>query len=272
MFSFGWFSSGRDQAAVDLFSAVMDRIASGFIPGRLAYVFCDREAGESRAADHFGAVVRRRGVPLIRHSSRELRSLIRQRSPETAAFRRAFDAEVLGLLKGFQVEMAVMAGYMLIISEELCRAFLCLNLHPALPGGPKGAWQEVMWQLLAAGARETGAMMHLATPELDAGPPLTFFRLPLSGPDFGPLWAQFHRKLMTQDLGRIQAGEGESEPLFAKLRAEELRREFPLIILTLRNLAAGALHLSRRGVSQAGRLIPGGLDLTEQVENYLKRE
>ncbi|PIU53030.1 MAG: hypothetical protein COS90_08320 [Deltaproteobacteria bacterium CG07_land_8_20_14_0_80_60_11] len=34
--TFGWFSSGRDQAAIDLFNAVADRLASGFIPGRLA--------------------------------------------------------------------------------------------------------------------------------------------------------------------------------------------------------------------------------------------
>jgi hypothetical protein len=35
MVTFGRFSSGRDQAANDLFTAVMDRMANGFIPGRL---------------------------------------------------------------------------------------------------------------------------------------------------------------------------------------------------------------------------------------------
>jgi len=58
MFTFGWFSSGRDQAALDLFNAVLDRIYSGFIPGRLAYVFCDRKKRETRASDHFLAAVR----------------------------------------------------------------------------------------------------------------------------------------------------------------------------------------------------------------------
>jgi hypothetical protein len=58
MFSFGWFSSGRDQAALDLFNAVLDRIETGFILGRLAYVFCDRKKGETRASDHFLAAVR----------------------------------------------------------------------------------------------------------------------------------------------------------------------------------------------------------------------
>jgi hypothetical protein len=48
MFTFGWFSSGRDQAAIDLFNAAADRLARGFIPGRLAYV-CDRAPGETAA-------------------------------------------------------------------------------------------------------------------------------------------------------------------------------------------------------------------------------
>ena len=45
MFTFGWFSSGRDQAAIDLFTAVMDRLASGFIPGRLAEHAAAEESG-----------------------------------------------------------------------------------------------------------------------------------------------------------------------------------------------------------------------------------
>ena len=271
MFTFGWFSSGRDQAALDLFNAVLDRIESGFIPGRVAYVFCDREPGETRASDHFLAAVRRRGVPLVTHSSGKLRSLIRQKAPELAAFRRAYDAEVIQHLQGFQVEVVVMAGYMLILSELLCRTFLCLNLHPALPGGPKGTWQEVMWQLMSARAREAGAMMHLATPRLDAGPPVAYFRFPLSGTAFAAGWEQWERKRKTQTLAQIQAQEGEAEPLFALLRAEELRREFPLILLTLKNLASGAFHLSREGVTLAGRLIPEGIDLTEQVEEFIRK-
>lgn len=272
MFTFGWFSSGRDQAALDLFKAVMDRIDSGFIPGRLAYVFCDREPGETRASDHFLAAVRRRGVPLVTHSSRELRRLIRQKAPELAACRRAYDAEVIQRLQGFPVEVVVMAGYMLILSELLCQTFLCLNLHPALPGGPQGTWQEVMWQLMSARALEAGAMMHLATPRLDAGPPVAYFRFPLSGAAFAPGWEQWERKLKTQTLAQIQAQEGEAETLFALLRAEELRREFPLILLTLKNLAEGSFHLSGEGVSVAGRLIPAGVDLTGPVEEYLREE
>ena len=55
MVNFGWFSSGRDQAAIDLFEAVYRQMEQGFIPGRLAFVFCDRAPGESPAADRFHA-------------------------------------------------------------------------------------------------------------------------------------------------------------------------------------------------------------------------
>lgn len=269
-FRFGWFSSGRDQAAVDLFNAALEHIDRGFIPGRIAYVFCDREPGESHASDHFHAVVRARGIPLVTYSSRELRRLIRQQAPELAAFRNAFDGQVIERLRGFEAEIVVMAGYMLIISEVMCRTFLCLNLHPAVPGGPKGTWQEVMWQLMAEGAREAGGMMHLATPELDAGPPVTYFRFPLTGPTFEPLWGQWSRKVQQIPLAAIQAQEGEGEPLFARIRAEELRREFPLILLTLKNLAEGRFNLTRAGVEFQGRLLPRGLDISDQVEEFIK--
>jgi phosphoribosylglycinamide formyltransferase-1 len=271
MFTFGWFSSGRDQAAIDLFKAVADRLADGFIPGRMAYVFCDRAPGETAASDRFLAAVRDRGVPLVTVSSAQLRALIRQRAPELEAFREAFDATVIERLQDYAAEVAVLAGYMLIASPRLCRAFLCLNLHPAVPGGPKGTWQEVMWQLMAAGNQEAGGMMHLATPELDQGPPVTYFRLPLTGPEFEPLWADFTRKRRQHRLAEIQAREGEAEPLFAKIRQEELRREFPLILLTLKNLAEGRFKLSWAGVHADGRLLPRGVDLSGEVEEFLKQ-
>ena len=268
-FTFGWFSSGRDQAALDLFTAAWERMADGFIPGSIAYVFCDREPGESAAADRFLEAVQARRVPVVTHSSRHLRQLLREGGTQVEKAREAFDAEVIALLAGFKVRVVVLAGYMLIISPLLCRTYLCLNLHPALPGGPKGSWQEVMWQLMETGAKETGAMMHLATPELDAGPPVAYFRFPLTGPAFEPLWRQYNHKRQSLSLKEIQVREGEKEPLFAHLREEELRREFPLILLTLKSLAEGRLHLTPAGVEVQGRLAPGGVDLSEQVEKFL---
>ncbi len=115
-------------------------------------------------------------------------------------------------------------------------------------------------------------MMHLATPELDEGPRVTYFRFPLTGPEFEPLWAGFDRKRRTLSLAAIQVREGEAEPLFAKIRAEELRREFPLILLTLKNLAEGRFRLTPAGVEVKGHIAPSGFDITEQVQEFLMRE
>lgn len=270
MFTFGWFSSGRDQMALDLFTAAQDYMDRGLIKGRLAYVFCDRAPGESLASDLFQAAVRERGVTLVTQSSAALRALIRQGGPGVEEAREAFDAQVIELLKKYPAEVVVLAGYNLIISSLLSRTFLCLNLHVSVPGGPQGTWQEVIWRLMDECAREAGAMMHVATPELGAGPPVTYCRFPLSGPDFAPLWEQFLQKKQTLSLAEIKARKGEAEPLFAKIRAEELRREFPLMLLTLAAIAERSIRLTPAGVKVEGCLFPRGLDFTGQVNNLLK--
>ncbi len=272
MFTFGWFSSGRGQGSIDLLTAAHQKMVEGFIPGRISYVFCDRETGETPAADRFHEVVRSLGLPLITLSSLGLRQLLRQKAPEAAAARLEFDQRVLARLGGFEAAVVVLAGYMLVLGPRLCEQLLCLNLHPAVPGGPQGTWRHVMWQLMESGAREAGAMMHLVTPVLDKGPPVTYFHFPLQGPGFDPLWRSYQEKRQRFSLEEIKAREGDQEPLFALLRAEELRREFPLILLTLKNLATGRLKLTPEGVRQAGRLVTGGFDITEQVEDYLRSE
>lgn len=271
MMRFGWFTSGRDQAALDLFQTAAEEMARGFIPGKIAYVFVDREPGESPAADRLMAAVKARGLPLVTLSSQELREALRQRRPEAEARRQAFDAQVIELVQGYQAEVVVLAGYMLIVSPLLCRTLLCLNLHPALPGGPAGTWQEVMWQIIAHRSPEAGAMMHLATPELDKGPPVTFCRFSTRLGRLPELWAALEEQLRREPLAAIRARDGEAQPLFQALRAEELRREFPLILLTLKSLAEGRIRLTREGAVVDGGLRPQGLDLTPEVEEMLAR-
>ncbi len=270
MFSFGWFSSGRGQGSIDLLTTAEQEMQTGFIPGRIAYVFCDREPGETPAADRFHGVVRSLDLPLISLSSQGLRQKIRQKSADVEEARLEFDSQVWELLAGYDIEVAILAGYMLVVSPRLCEQLLCLNLHPAVPGGPQGTWRQVMWQLMEVGAREAGAMMHLVTPELDKGPPVTYFHFPLHGPGFDPLWQAYREKRHQLSQEDIKAKEGDQEPLFAYIRAEELRREFPLILLTLKNLATRRLVLTPEGVREGGRLVPGGFDITAEVEEYLE--
>jgi folate-dependent phosphoribosylglycinamide formyltransferase PurN len=158
----------------------------------------------------------------------------------------------------------VMAGYMLVASPELCRRFAILNLHPALPGGPKGTWQDVIWELLEAEAEETGAMIHLATAQLDRGPVVAFFRLPLRGPDWDPLWEQWHAKRATRSVVEIAADEGEDEPLFAEIRRRGEVREIPLLYQALRQFADGKLNTANGCVFAESTRLP--LDVTDLVE------
>ena len=270
MFYFGWFSSGRGQAAIDLLAAVHDQVVSGYIPGQIAFVFCDREPGEDQAADQFQAAVQIRQLPLVTYSSRSLREKIRQHTSDLEKVRTAFDQAVIEQVQEYEAQILVLAGYMLVLSPNLCRRFLCLNLHPALPDGPIGTWQQVIWQLIADEARSAGAMMHLATPTLDRGPVVTYCHFSLTGPDFAPFWQQLRKKRQLLGLREIIQQEGEAEPLFARLRAEELRREFPLIILTLKNLADSTFKLTHNGVEVASKLMPNGICINYQVEKLLR--
>jgi len=138
----------------------------------------------------------------------------------------------------------MLVGYMLIVSNALFDKWPLINLHPAKPGGPKGSWQEVIWELIKKREDEAGAMIHLVTETLDEGPPLTYCSFPIRGGEFDVLWGQFEEKIQRKSLPEIIKGEGEQEPLFEKIRDEELSREFPLIIVTLQKLAEGYIKIT----------------------------
>ena len=144
---------------------------------------------------------------------------------------------------------------MLITSPDLCARFAMLNLHPALPGGPTGTWQQVIWQLLADEADETGAMVHLATAELDRGPVVAYCSFPIVGLRWDRLWHAFRRQRDALGLDALAAAEGERQPLFAEIRRQGERREIPLLYQTVREFAdehlAGARRRGRRGDRRA---------------------
>ncbi len=84
--------------------------------------------------------------------------------------RQGFTAAVTETLVAHQVDLVAMAGFGTILTEAVHRAFpnRILNTHPALlPQFP--GWHAVR-DALAAGVRETGCTVHLATIEMDAGP------------------------------------------------------------------------------------------------------
>ena len=270
MLRIGWFSTGRGEGSRGLLRFVHERLGLSGIDARIEFVFSNREPGEAEGSDAFFALVNEYGMPLVTHSSAKFR---RERGGGFAALRAEYDRQVMGLLAGRAVDICVLAGYMLIAGGEMCRAYPLLNLHPALPDGPIGTWQEVVWQLIEQRAPRTGAMIHLATEEVDRGPVVSYVTVPLTGPAFQPHW----QALESQDLTGIKAAQGEEFPLFQLIRREQFSREPYLLLETLRALSNGAVVVDG-GVARNNRVeaLDGppypGLCLDRQIEEAMKRE
>ncbi|MCL2475303.1 MAG: hypothetical protein FWF37_04200, partial [Chloroflexi bacterium] len=166
------------------------------------------------------------------------------------------------MLKAYPCDLAVLAGYMLIISSQMCETYDMINLHPALPGGPKGTWREVIWQLIEQKAVESGAMMHLVTPELDCGPVATYCRYNLRSADFDELWQQAER----QSMQEIRETQGEYSLLFQKIRNEGIRREFPLIVYSLRSFIEGHVYIKDHAIYDKDHKLIDGYDISTVIK------
>ena len=102
-------------------------------------MFSNRERGEAEGSDDFFRLVDSYDIPLITHSSAAFRKRIKGRF---SAHREEFDLEVMDHLSGFEADICVLAGYMLIVSGKMCRRYPLLNLHPALPESEKWDYSE----------------------------------------------------------------------------------------------------------------------------------
>src|SRR3990172_1895493 len=220
MLRLGWFSTGRDEAARHLLTAVWQAIERGELAARIAFVFCNRERGEHPETDRFLELAESYGLPLVclsHEGYRRARGLppvrVGPASGGLPAWRLDYDRAAIEFLKPYPFDLGVLAGYMLIVGPEMCRLPL-INLHPALPGGPTGTWQEVIWQLLEERAERAGVTIHVVTEELDRGPPVSYCAFPLRGPAFDLLW----RELDELGLERARRQQGEQNLLFREVR------------------------------------------------------
>lgn len=266
-YKIGWFSTGRDEAARELLRVVSDNIKQGRLSDlQISFVFSNRTKGKARESDLFLKLVEKLGIDLVYFSSGNFRPEMRRKALAQekrgklkliSNWRSLYDEEVIKRIGKFEVDLIVLAGYMLILGEKLCRKYPMINLHPAAPGGPRGTWQEVIWKLIEEGARETGVMMHLVTPQLDAGPPLTYCTFPIRGGKFDSLWEKFEEKLRTKTLEKIKREEEQAEPLFKEIRKEGMRRELPLIVHTLKALSNKTIELRGEKLMRGGKIIEG---------------
>lgn len=235
-----WTSGDAD--ALKLVQRIQQTMDQGQIPGtEFAAVFCNRCTGEGREVDSFLDWCDERHLPAICVSSRQLR----QERP--ADWREELGREARLRLADLDADLHLLVGYMLWLDDETSERLPLLNLHPALPGGPVGTWQEVIEQLMATGATRTGATMQLIRPGVenrDQGTPVTFFQFPIT-----------------------------SGMSFDQIRQQGFVREPFLLAETLRALAEGEILIEGyQVVGPSGEILAGGYDLTATVNQLLTRE
>jgi folate-dependent phosphoribosylglycinamide formyltransferase PurN len=254
LLNIGWFSTGRDEAARQLLQAVQDKSHSGDINGKISFVFSNREPGEAKESDLFFELVRNYNIPLVCLSYKKFKTAKEKEGLGIKKeWRIKYDREVNKRIEPFAPDLCVLAGYMLIVSEELCYKYNMINLHPAPPGGPTGSWQEVIWTLIQNKADTAGAMMHLVTTELDRGPVVSYCLFSIKGAPFAEYWRKDNKDM-----------------LFRLIRQHELAREFPLITLTLQSLSWSEVSIRDGRVIDAQGKFISGYNLSAKVDEEVK--
>jgi formyltetrahydrofolate-dependent phosphoribosylglycinamide formyltransferase len=145
-----------------------------------------------------------------------LERAIAQRIPSVVLRDPADSAEWLGALDRHAVDLVVLAGYVKLVPPDVIARFRgrIINIHPALlPSfGGKGMYgRRVHEAVLASGARESGATVHLVDEAYDRGAILGQARVPvLPGDDPEQLAARVleveHRLLPAAVLAAAAAG------------------------------------------------------------------
>ncbi len=177
--------------------ALVDACVAGTISCRVAVVISNnRESGALQRA-------RAAGIPAYHLSSRT--------HPDPAVL----DAAICEVLERYATDLIVLAGYMKSVGPETLTRFRgrVLNTHPALlpKFGGKGMYGlHVHRAVLAAGEAKTGASVHLATEEYDAGPVIAQCDVSVEPTDTPETLAErvqaSERRLLVDVLGQIADG------------------------------------------------------------------
>lgn len=124
--------------------------------------------------------------------------------------REAYDEAVAQALRGRDVDLVCLAGFMRRLSARFLEVFdgPVLNVHPSLLPAFPGL--DAPGQAVAHGVKVAGCTVHLVTPELDAGPIVAQAVVPVLESDTGATLAarilvEEHR-LFPAAVARILAG------------------------------------------------------------------
>lgn len=274
----GIFSTFIEPEALTLVRSIQKAINEGQVPNaEIAFIFSNREFGESPITDNILGTLSSEKIPLRMFSALRFAPEIRRQGKKKERqgdakliwkWRNNYGEEVLKRLP--QTDFDLLLGDMFLWGESLCRQRNGVNLHPALPDGPKGEWYQVVWELIQKRAKESGVMMHKVTPDLDRGPVIAYCRFSLEGHPFDTFWHQLSENPDKLDF-LIREGLSQKEkpqyPLAQRIREYGFRREIPLIVETTKALNEGRIQFKEgRIIDNYGESIEGGYDLTPVVE------
>jgi len=173
---------------------LIDRIERGKLDARIQIVVSSREGvfGLERAKKH--------GIPTA--------AIVRKNFPDA----RAFSNTIWNAIRAYNVDLAVLAGFMSLLEVPNDFVHRIVNVHPALlPAfGGKGMYgHHVHEAVLAYGAKVTGATVHFVDAEYDHGPVIVQKTVPVLENDTPGTLAE-----------RVQAAEREIYPEAIRLIAE----------------------------------------------------
>lgn len=139
--------------------------------------------------------------------------------PKKHEAREVWDAALADRVAAMSPDVIVLAGWMRVLGPAFLDRFpgRVMNLHPALPGELPGLEAiERAYDEAQAGKRwETGVMVHLVVPEVDAGPPLVVERVAiLKDESLDALEARIHaveHRLIVEGVRRLLARSASAE-------------------------------------------------------------
>jgi phosphoribosylglycinamide formyltransferase 1 len=160
------------------FEAIAQAIANHDLQAQLQVMVYNNPT--AKAADRAD----RLGIPKVLLNHREFPS------------REALDAAIVTVMRDYQVDWIVMAGWMRVVTNVLIEAFphRILNIHPSLLPSFPGA--KAIEQALAAGVKITGCTVHIVELEVDSGPILMQAAVPVL-PDDTP--ETLHQRVQVQE-------------------------------------------------------------------------
>lgn len=140
--------------------AILDAIDAGTLTAVPALVVSNRK-------NAYGLVrAEKAGVPTLYFPLKPYRDAGKSRAD--------YEADLAAQIEPYQPDLLVLAGWMHILGADFLRRFpnKVINLHPALPGQFPGthAIERAFAAYQRGEIQESGCMVHITVPEVDAGP------------------------------------------------------------------------------------------------------